>query len=88
MLANLKLWHDVDSVVTEELLGELRDRYYILECYGVFAPRPGQRSYNQFNGFGLTVGALKAGMLFPLHPVIEACLRKWGISPSHMALNS
>ncbi|THU45976.1 hypothetical protein C4D60_Mb09t00060 [Musa balbisiana] len=89
VLASLKLWHDVDSVVTEELLGELRDRYYILECYGMFAPQAGQRPYDQFpQGFGLTVGALEAGLQFPLHPVIEDCLRKWGISSSQMASNS
>ena len=46
VLASLKLWHDVDSVVTEELLGELRDRYCIPECYGLIAPRSGQRSYD------------------------------------------
>ncbi|CAL9757942.1 unnamed protein product [Musa acuminata subsp. burmannicoides] len=53
------------------------------------APRPGQRPYDQFpQGFGLTAGALEAGLRFPLHPVIEDCLRKWGISPSQMAPNS
>ncbi|THU56295.1 hypothetical protein C4D60_Mb11t15770 [Musa balbisiana] len=56
-------WHDVDSVVTEELLGALRDCYCIPTCYGVFAPRPGQWPYDQFpDGFGLTVRALKAGL--------------------------
>ena len=89
MLASLKLWHDVDSVVTEELLGELRDRYCIPKCYKLFAPWPGLRSYDQFpQGFGLTVGALEAGLRFSLHPVIEDCLRKWGISSSQMTLNS
>ncbi|THU61035.1 hypothetical protein C4D60_Mb07t19030 [Musa balbisiana] len=83
LLASIKLWHDVDSVVTEDFLGELRERYCISEGYGLFAPRPGQRPYDQFpQGFGLTVGALKAGLRFPLHPVIEDCLRKWGISSS------
>ena len=77
MLETLKSWYDVDSVVTEELLRVLWDRYRISKCYGVHAPRPGQRSYDQFpNGFGLTVGALEAGLWFSLHPVIKECLRK------------
>ncbi|XP_064965208.1 uncharacterized protein LOC135612629 [Musa acuminata AAA Group] len=88
-LANLKLWHDVESVVTEELLEELRVRYCIPEGYSLSAPCPGQRPYDQLpQGFGLTVGALEAGLRFPLHPVIEDCLRAWGISPSQMAPNS
>ena len=89
MLKNLKSWYDVDSVVTEELLRVLWDRYRISKCYGVHAPRLGQWPYDQFpDGFGLTVGALEAGLRFPLHAVIEECLRKWGISSSQMAPNS
>uniref|UniRef100_A0A804J724 Transposase (putative) gypsy type domain-containing protein n=1 Tax=Musa acuminata subsp. malaccensis TaxID=214687 RepID=A0A804J724_MUSAM len=89
LLAKFKQWHDVDSVVTGEFLGELRTRYWIPEGYTLSAPRPGQRPYDQFpGGFGLTAGALEAGLRFPLHPVIEDCLRKWGISPSQMAPNS
>ncbi|CAL9120486.1 unnamed protein product, partial [Musa textilis] len=30
-------WHDVDSVVTEELLGLVRDRYSIPREYGLHA---------------------------------------------------
>ncbi|CAD5167225.1 unnamed protein product [Musa acuminata subsp. malaccensis] len=89
LLEKFKQWHDVDSVVTEEFLGELRARYWIPEGYTLSAPRPGQRPYDQFpQGFGLTAGALEAGLRFPLHPMIEDYLRKWGISPSHMAPNS
>lgn len=40
VLETLKSWHDIDSVVTDELLGALWDRYCIPRCYGVFAPRP------------------------------------------------
>ncbi|THU55551.1 hypothetical protein C4D60_Mb11t07770 [Musa balbisiana] len=40
-LEALKSWHDVDSVVTEDLLRVLRDRYRILECYGLHTPRSG-----------------------------------------------
>ena len=37
----LKSWHDVDSVVTKDLLRVFRDRYRIPKCYGLHAPHPG-----------------------------------------------
>ncbi|CAL9763379.1 unnamed protein product, partial [Musa acuminata subsp. burmannicoides] len=75
--------HDVDSVVTKDLLRVLWDRYHIPECYGLHTPRPGQRPYDQFpNRFGLTVGVLEAGLQFPVHLIIRDCLHFWGISPS------
>ncbi|THU60991.1 hypothetical protein C4D60_Mb07t18580 [Musa balbisiana] len=88
-LEALKSWHNVDSVVTEDLLRVLRDRYRIPECYGLHAPRPGQRPYDQFpDGYELTVGALEAGLRLPVLPVIGDCLRYWGILPSQVSLNS
>ena len=55
----------------------------------MYAPRSCQRPYDLFpNEFGLTVGALEAGLRFSLHLVIEECLRKWSISPPQMAPNS
>ena len=46
VLEALKSWHDVDLMVTEDLLSVLWDRYRIPECYGFHAPRTGQWSYN------------------------------------------
>ncbi|RZS03296.1 hypothetical protein BHM03_00033447 [Ensete ventricosum] len=38
-------------------------------------PLPGECPYDAFSsGFNLSTDALKAGLRFPLHPVIEACL--------------
>ncbi|RRT40174.1 hypothetical protein B296_00035155 [Ensete ventricosum] len=36
----------------------------------------------------ISVDALEAGFWFPLHPLIEECLRWWRISPSQVAPNS
>ncbi|RWW82842.1 hypothetical protein BHE74_00008670 [Ensete ventricosum] len=36
----------------------------------------------------LSTDAIEAGLRFSLHPVIEAYLEQWRISPSYMALNS
>ncbi|RRT44491.1 hypothetical protein B296_00020912 [Ensete ventricosum] len=36
----------------------------------------------------ISVDALEAGLWFPLHPLIEECLRWWRISPSQVAPNS
>lgn len=72
----MRSWHDVDSVVTEKLLGPIRDRYSIPKNYGLHALRPDQCPYDPFpNGFGLTTDALEAGLQFPLHPIIKECLR-------------
>ncbi|THU54355.1 hypothetical protein C4D60_Mb10t24220 [Musa balbisiana] len=72
-----------------EWLGRIRDRYSIPSEYELHVPRSGQRAYDSFpSGFGLTLDALKAGLRFPLHLVIEACLSWWQISPSQMAPNS
>ncbi|THU72454.1 hypothetical protein C4D60_Mb04t12300 [Musa balbisiana] len=84
----IKSWHDVDSVVIEELLGPIWDRYCI-SSYGLYTPLPSQHPYDPFpDGFELTMDALKAGLQFLLNPVIKECLHKWGISSSQMAPNS
>ncbi|KAJ8467478.1 hypothetical protein OPV22_030030 [Ensete ventricosum] len=36
----------------------------------------------------ISVDALEAGLRFPLHPLIEECLKWWRISPSQVAPNS
>ncbi|RWV84931.1 hypothetical protein GW17_00053318 [Ensete ventricosum] len=36
----------------------------------------------------ISVDALEAGLRFPLHPLIEECLRWWRISPSQVTPNS
>ncbi|RWW39272.1 hypothetical protein BHE74_00055419 [Ensete ventricosum] len=36
----------------------------------------------------ISVDALEAGLQFPLHPLIEECLRWWRISPSQVTPNS
>lgn len=59
----MRSWHDVNSVVNENLLGLIRDRYSIPKNYGLRAPRPSQRPYDPFpNGFGLITDALEAGL--------------------------
>ncbi|RWV77857.1 hypothetical protein BHE74_00045696 [Ensete ventricosum] len=46
-------------------------------------------TYDAFpDGFSLSTDALEVGLRFPFHPVIEACLDEWRISPSQMAPNS
>ncbi|THU69670.1 hypothetical protein C4D60_Mb08t16830 [Musa balbisiana] len=41
VLEALKSWHNVDLVVTKDLLKILWDCYRIPKCYGLHAPRPG-----------------------------------------------
>ncbi|RZS25349.1 hypothetical protein BHM03_00058538 [Ensete ventricosum] len=36
----------------------------------------------------ISMDALEAGLRFPLHPIIEECIRWWRISPSQVAPNS
>ncbi|RWW63606.1 hypothetical protein BHE74_00029203 [Ensete ventricosum] len=53
------------------------------------APLLGEHPYDAFlSGFSLSTDALEAGLRFPLHPVIVACLKGWQISPSQMVPNS
>ncbi|RWW02594.1 hypothetical protein GW17_00034311 [Ensete ventricosum] len=52
-------------------------------------PLPGEHPYDAFPcGFSLSTDAIEAGLRFSLHPVIEAYLEQWRISPSQMAPNS
>ncbi|RRT55968.1 hypothetical protein B296_00008876 [Ensete ventricosum] len=46
-------------------------------------------TYDAFpDGFSSSTDALEVGLRFSFHPVIEACLDEWRISPSRMAPNS
>ncbi|RRT78674.1 hypothetical protein B296_00007116 [Ensete ventricosum] len=52
-------------------------------------PLSGERPYDAFSkGFNLSPDALEVGLGFPLHPMIEVCLKGWQISPSQMTPNS
>lgn len=78
----MKSLHDFGSVVTVVLLAWVRDRYSFLTEYELHAPWPGQRAHDPFSdGFRLTLDTFKVELRFPLHPVIEACLSWWRISP-------
>ncbi|RWV83891.1 hypothetical protein BHE74_00024940 [Ensete ventricosum] len=79
---------DVDSIVTTRRLVEVRKNYFIPPEYELYAPLSGEHPYDAFpSGFNLTTNALDASLRFPLHPVVEACLKGWQISPSQMAPN-
>ncbi|RZS28543.1 hypothetical protein BHM03_00062215 [Ensete ventricosum] len=81
--------HDLDTAVTEGSLAVIRERYNIPTEYGLHVPEPGQRPYSlDVPGMCISVDALEAGLRFPLHPLIEECLKWWRISPSHVAPNS
>ncbi|RWW65529.1 hypothetical protein BHE74_00027159, partial [Ensete ventricosum] len=80
---------NVDSTMTARRLVDVKEHYYVPPKYELHVPLPGQRPYDAFSsGFGLSIDALEAGLRFPLHPVIEACLERWHISPSQMVPNS
>ncbi|RRT36568.1 hypothetical protein B296_00022027 [Ensete ventricosum] len=85
----MKADHDLDTEVTEGSLAVIRGRYSIPAEYGLHASRPGQRPYSSdAPDMCITVDALEADLRFPLHPLIEECLRWWRISPSQVACNS
>ncbi|RZS25564.1 hypothetical protein BHM03_00058785, partial [Ensete ventricosum] len=70
-------------------LAVIREWYDIPAEYGLHVPQPGQRPYSlDAPGMCISVDALEAGLRFPLHPLIEECLRWWRISPSQVAPNS
>ncbi|RRT31961.1 hypothetical protein B296_00051293 [Ensete ventricosum] len=88
-LATMKSCFDIDSTLTAHRLVEVREHFHIPREYELHAPLPGQRPFDAFpNGFGLSTDALEAGLQFLLHPVIEACIDGWQISPSQMVPNS
>ncbi|RWV95398.1 hypothetical protein GW17_00041980 [Ensete ventricosum] len=81
--------HDLDTTVTEGSLAVIRARYSIPTEYGLHVPESGQRPYSlDVSGMCISVDALEAGLRFPLHPLIEECLKWWRISPSQVAPNS
>ncbi|RRT76736.1 hypothetical protein B296_00008291 [Ensete ventricosum] len=85
----MKSCHSFDSVVTEELLGLVWERYSITNDYELYVPQPEQRPFDPFvNGFELSTNALEVGFRFPLHPVVEACSNGGASRPSQMAPNS
>ncbi|RWW10249.1 hypothetical protein GW17_00026219 [Ensete ventricosum] len=85
----VKLCYDSNSTLMTRRLVEVRERFYIPPDYKLHVPLPGQHPYDTFpNGFGLSTDTLEAGLWFPLHLVIEACLIEWQISPLQMTPNS
>ncbi|RRT66938.1 hypothetical protein B296_00006071 [Ensete ventricosum] len=85
----MKADHDLDTTVTEGSLTVIRERYSIPTEYGLHVPQPGQRPFSSDTpGMCISVDALEAGLQFPLHPLIEECLKWWRISPSKVAPNS
>ncbi|RRT73375.1 hypothetical protein B296_00004438 [Ensete ventricosum] len=85
----MKADYDLDTTVTEESLAVIRGWYSIPIEFGLHVPQPGQHPYSSdAPGMCISVDALEAGLWFPLHPLIEECLRWWRISPSQVAPNS
>ncbi|RWW38069.1 hypothetical protein BHE74_00056728 [Ensete ventricosum] len=81
--------HDLDTAVTERSLVVIKERYSIPAEYGLHVPQPEQRPYSlDAPGMCISVDALEAGLRFPLHPLIEECLRWWRIPPNQVAPNS
>ncbi|RRT74137.1 hypothetical protein B296_00032641 [Ensete ventricosum] len=67
---------DVESTVMTHRLVEVRKNYFIPLEYELHAPLPREHPYNIFSiGFSLSTDALKMGLMFPLHPMIDACLK-------------
>ncbi|RZS08531.1 hypothetical protein BHM03_00039578 [Ensete ventricosum] len=89
--AHLMRWadHDLDTIVIEGSLAMIRERYNIPVEYGLHVSQPGQRPYSSdAPDMCISVDALEVGLRFPLHSLIEECLRWWRISPSQVAPNS
>ncbi|RRT38750.1 hypothetical protein B296_00040446 [Ensete ventricosum] len=85
----MKADHDLDTVVTERSLDVIRERYDIPTEYGLHVPQPGQCPHSSnAPGMCISVDALEIDLRFPLHSLIEECLRWWRISPSQVAPNS
>ncbi|RWW25000.1 hypothetical protein GW17_00010679 [Ensete ventricosum] len=88
-LAMMRSFFNVDSIMTTRRLVEVRKNYFIPLEHELHVPLPGERPYDAFPcGLSLSTDAVEAGLRFSLHPVIEACLEQWRISPSQMAPNS
>ncbi|RRT60751.1 hypothetical protein B296_00044737, partial [Ensete ventricosum] len=85
----MKADHDLDTAMIEGSLAVIRERYNISIEYGLHVRRSRQRPYSSdAPGVCILVDALEAGLRFPLHPLIEECIRWWRISPNQVALNS
>ncbi|RWW45130.1 hypothetical protein BHE74_00049061 [Ensete ventricosum] len=85
----MKSDHDLDTAVIEGSLAVIRERYSIPVEYGLHMPQPGQRPYSlDAPGMCISVDTLETDLRFPLHPLIEECLRWWRISPSQVAPSS
>ncbi|RZR95738.1 hypothetical protein BHM03_00024611 [Ensete ventricosum] len=81
--------HDLDTTVTEGSLVVIRERYSIPTEYRLHFSQPAQRPYSlDAPDMCISVDALEVGLRFPLHPLIEECLRWWRISPSQVMPNS
>ncbi|RWW21402.1 hypothetical protein BHE74_00018334 [Ensete ventricosum] len=64
-LGVMRLCHDYDSVMTNELLVKVRKRYNISNEYALHAPFARQRPYDSLsNRFGFSIDALEAGLRF------------------------
>ncbi|RZS00986.1 hypothetical protein BHM03_00030785, partial [Ensete ventricosum] len=69
----MKSCHDFDSTFSVESLVMVRKHYSIPDEYALHAPSPKQCSYDAYpEGFSISVDAFKAGLRFPLHPVVGA----------------
>ncbi|RZS26808.1 hypothetical protein BHM03_00060209 [Ensete ventricosum] len=72
----MKSDYDLDTTVTEGSLAVIRERYSIPVEYGLHVSQSGQRPYSlDAPSMCISVDALEAGLRFPLHPLIEECLR-------------
>ncbi|RRT36060.1 hypothetical protein B296_00045093, partial [Ensete ventricosum] len=68
--------HDLDMTVTEGSLAVISERYSIPAEYGLHVPQPGHHPYSlDVPGMWISVDALEVGLWFPLHPLIEECMR-------------
>ncbi|RRT44495.1 hypothetical protein B296_00020916 [Ensete ventricosum] len=85
----MKVDHDLDTTMIEGSLAVIRGWYSIPVEFGLHVLQPRQRPYSSdAPGMCIPVDALEVGLRFPLHPLIEECLRWWRISPSQVAPNS
>ncbi|RRT60087.1 hypothetical protein B296_00026435 [Ensete ventricosum] len=85
----MRSYFNVNSTVTTHRLVEVRKNYFVPSEYELHAPLLGEHPYDTCpSGFNLSTDTLEVGLRFPLHPVIEACLKGWQISPSYMVGHS
>ncbi|RWW11400.1 hypothetical protein GW17_00024992 [Ensete ventricosum] len=74
----MKTYHDFNLTEIEGLLVAIREHYSIPKEYALYALLHRHRPYNSSSlRLSISVNALKAGLHFPPHPIIEECLR-WG----------